>query len=103
MTDSLAAIMHCPACKAEQVWSNECRRCRADLSLLRGATEAARRAERECLAALSQADFAKALAAAQQAFHWSPRDCNRRRLAICSLLCGDYRLAIRLLGHAAQR
>ena len=45
--------MCCPTCQARQAWSDECRRCKCDLSLLNQFRRAGERERRQCLRHLS--------------------------------------------------
>jgi hypothetical protein len=82
--------MRCPVCKAENVQGPQCRRCKADLSLLfalEGRRQQALQAARRCLAA---GRWAQALAHAAEA-HWLRSDKpSRRLLAVAALLNRDF-------------
>lgn len=85
-----AEEMACPACKARQVWSDQCRRCRCDLSLLRrwhGAGEAVRR---RCLDELSRGRSEQALEYARRYSLLAGRQEAARLLAVCHLFCGNW-------------
>ncbi len=82
--------MRCPVCKAENVQGPQCRRCKADLSLL-FALEGRRRQEmqaaRRCLSA---GQWTRALTHAAEAY-WLQRDEESRRLlAVACLLNRDF-------------
>ena len=44
-----ADTVRCPTCRAEQAWSEACRRCKCDLRLLREVAEAGARSRNACL------------------------------------------------------
>jgi hypothetical protein len=71
--------MRCPACGARQDWGESCRRCEADLSLLREVRDAAQTERRKCLEAVSQSRLSEARGAAQRA-HWLAPSPETRRL-----------------------
>ena len=87
------ATVRCPTCRAEQPWSDACRRCRCDLRLLLAAAASYHRARRACLlhlragrprAARLAAESCRALAATAE---------SRRLLAVAALLSGDWAAA----------
>ena len=80
-----SGAMRCPICRAAQPWSDTCRRCGGDLSLLVQTTRAAGHARREALAALSAGDSTTALAHAEQAHELEPGEATRRLLLACRL------------------
>lgn len=86
--------MRCPTCNAQQPWSDQCRRCQCDLSLLRQFRRTCQSQRRLCLRqlrggrpdlALQHARRYAALAGAQEA---TPL------LAACLLLCHDWQAAL---------
>jgi len=81
-----AATVCCPTCRARQEWTDQCRRCRSDLSLLRRVAEHCRLARTAALAALKKGRWLVALAHAQRAFALNPQPESRRLLAVCYLL-----------------
>lgn len=82
--------MHCPTCNALQAWSDECRRCKCDLSLLRQIWLAAEAERRRCLRHLRAGRPDQALSHARRyatilgAAEASPL------LAVCHLLCHNW-------------
>ncbi|MDR0608976.1 MAG: hypothetical protein LBG58_02605 [Planctomycetaceae bacterium] len=56
----------CPSCGAEQVWQDECRRCRTDLSELRLLNEKICSLEQKLIDALNTGDYRHAVRCAQQ-------------------------------------
>ena len=83
----------CPVCGANQDWSAECRRCSADLKLLRETTVAANNARQGCLHAIAKGRNRTALSFARRLNRIRPDDESKRFLAVCSLLWGDFHLA----------
>ena len=86
----------CPVCGARQALSETCRRCRADLSLLVGVYSelAAKRAR--CLALVRQRRLMRATRLAKECLELSRDEPNRRLLATCYLLQGDFAAALRI-------
>jgi hypothetical protein len=85
----------CPTCAAEQPWSDTCRRCKTDLSDLRAAWRAIEGARCECLRELRRGNSDRALRLAQHLMHLRPDQDAARLLAICCLLHGNWRAALR--------
>jgi len=54
--ETTATECRCPTCRKVQPWSDECRRCGTDLSLLRRLTEESARLQRVLLAAMTARD-----------------------------------------------
>ena len=82
--------VRCPTCGARQEWSDVCRRCKADLRLLRRAAAAYLRSRNRCLIAWRQGRVDAARRHARDCFRLSPRDESRRLLALCALLENDW-------------
>ena len=88
--------MNCPTCNARQVWSDQCRRCRADLTLLRQVWRTAEIEHRRCLRELSAGRPRQALLHAQRYAAYAGRTEAARLLGVCSLLCEDWSTASRI-------
>ena len=88
--------LRCPTCNAAQVWSDECRRCKSDLRLLRRVVIARRQLRDEALRALRNGHYSEALNNAQLAFDLYPDDPGKRLLATCELLAGNWLRAMLL-------
>lgn len=89
--------MNCPACNAHQIWSNECRRCRCDLSVLHAVWLKCQRLRSQCLRQLRAGDYDLAtLTARRYASLWPGEDAGRL-LAVSSLLKGDWSSALAAL------
>jgi hypothetical protein len=104
MSDGLSDDnMVCPVCRASQIWSDICRRCRCDLSLLRRAEEARGRSRQEALLHLRAGRWADAEGAARAYHELQPVADSRRLLAVCCLLSGDFRQAAAWAGDDLPR
>lgn len=88
--------MRCPTCRAEQEWSDTCRRCKTDLRLLRSMDEACRNIRAAVLRHLRDGRHADALHTAQHLSLLSRDDATARLLAVCYLLCGQPERALRV-------
>ncbi len=91
---SLDHSLICPVCRAAQAWSDSCRRCRCDLSLLRRADAACRQARRQALLDLRDGRWAQAQRAVRACYALQPAADSRRLLAVCCLLGGDFQQAV---------
>ena len=80
-----ASAMRCPICRATQPWSDTCRRCGGDLSLLVQTRRAAHHARREALVALRAGDTTTALTHAERAHELEPGEATHRLLLACRL------------------
>jgi hypothetical protein len=92
----LTGEMRCPTCKARQEWSDTCRRCQSDLTLLYESAQAQWQLRRTCLLHLRAGHSADALVAARQSFSLNPSSESARLLAVCHLLCGHWDRALLL-------
>ena len=90
----------CPVCRARQEWSDTCRRCRCDLSLLRRTAEACAASRRLLLAQLDAGRWPAALAAARRYHALCPTPDSTRLLAIASLLAGDWSTAAAITAYS---
>jgi hypothetical protein len=88
--------LRCPTCNAAQAWSDECRRCKSDLRLLRRVVESRRSHREAALGALRDGQFTSALMHAQQAHDLYPDANSKRLLATCHLLAGNWLQAMLL-------
>jgi hypothetical protein len=82
--------MTCPTCNARQVWSDQCRRCKTDLSLLQQIRQAAETEHRRCLRELSAGRPRQALRHAHRYASYVGHADASRLLGGCSLLCEDW-------------
>ena len=89
--------MYCPACNARQVWSDECRRCKCDLSLLRRYWRTGEAQRRQCLRQLRAGHADQALRHARCYSAIVGVAEASRLLGVCHLLCGDWPKAMSLV------
>jgi hypothetical protein len=85
--------VRCPTCRADQEWSEQCRRCKCDLRLLRDVAEAYESSRRRCLFHLRDGSARAALQAARRCHALHPDAESRRLLALGALLCADWATA----------
>ncbi|MDA1015340.1 MAG: hypothetical protein O3A00_12930 [Planctomycetota bacterium] len=93
--------MRCPTCRAQQAWSDECRRCKSDLSLLRRFDESRRWHRDRCLRDLNASRPAQALWHAEQLHRLESSSDASRLLAVCCVVNGDFARAMQLV-HASS-
>ncbi len=86
----------CPVCGARQALSESCRRCRADLSLVVGVYSEIATKRARCLALVRQRRLLRATRLAKECLELSRDEFNRRLLATCYLLQGDFAAALRI-------
>ncbi len=99
MTESAMGLtaegqMRCPTCGAQQAWSDECRRCRCDLSLLRQCRRACDAHRRQCLRHLAQGRPDRALRHARHYAALAGAAAAAPLVGVCLLLCQDWRAAL---------
>jgi hypothetical protein len=98
--------MRCPVCKAENTQGPNCRRCKADLSLLFVLEESRRRVLAEARCSFAAADWPAAARAASEADRLQSDDESRRLVALTHLLSRDFAAAwdsyLRARGDAAR-
>ena len=95
-TESTAKL-RCPTCGATQVWSDTCRRCRCDLSLLHDALRGVGQLRRACLAALGDGRYDEAVEAALGCCRLDARPENRHLLAMAEFYRGRFATAVHLV------
>jgi len=100
-TVTMIEQMRCPTCNAQQAWSDECRRCKCDLSLLHRLWRRGRGLRTACLRRLRAGRPAEALPYAQQYRFLDPEDASRL-LAACHLLSGNWTQALGEFRKAAR-
>jgi hypothetical protein len=91
--DPTSSTVRCPTCRAEQDWSDTCRRCKSDLGLLRALASAYRRNRRACLEHLRDGNSGEALRAARRCDQIKADTESRRLLALAALQGGDWATA----------
>jgi len=94
--------MRCPTCNAEQAWSDTCRRCKCDLTLLRIAAQACAGRRRRSLQLLRAGRLSEALYQAHRCYAQCPDARSARLLAVCHLVCGNWTQAIALAQFAGD-
>src|SRR4051812_45501243 len=95
--------MRCPVCRAENPEGPNCRRCRADLSLLFALEERHAQLLREARRQAAAGDWPAAARQAEQA-HALRRDAEAARLAaVAALMQGDPARALRWYADTATR
>lgn len=94
--------VRCPTCKAQQEWSDACRRCQCNLAFLRSAMDACRRSRRRALLHLRAGRLPEALRHARRACTLSPDQRSMRLLAVCYLLSGNWVQAVFLARMAGD-
>ena len=82
--------MRCPVCRAENTTGPQCRRCRADLSLLFALEDQRAHLVSLSQAAVARADGGEALRLAEAAQQLRDGDDVRRLLALAHLLQRDF-------------
>jgi hypothetical protein len=92
--------LRCPTCRAEQEWSDTCRRCKCDLRLLRLVADTHQAARARCLAELRAGRTQQALEAARECCRLWPALESRQLLAVCALLHGELPSAVAVVQRA---
>lgn len=95
--------LRCPTCGARQAWSDTCRRCTCDLSLLRRVAEAADARRCRALLLLREGRAAEALRHAQRAYALRPEPRFARLVAVCYLHCGNWIMAAAMARFAGDQ
>ena len=95
--DSIAPDqVRCPTCRALQAWSDSCRRCRCDLSLLRAAHSAHQHHRLRCIQELDAGHPALALGHALRCHDLHPGPDSLRLLALCALAREEWETGLKL-------
>ncbi|MHB8899007.1 MAG: hypothetical protein ACYC6Y_09700 [Thermoguttaceae bacterium] len=94
--------MLCPACKACQAWSDECRRCKCDLSLLKEWHAACEAVRRRCLVELGRGSSKRALRYARRYALLAGGAEASRLLGVCQLLSGNWAESCASLGEGTD-
>ena len=93
--------MRCPVCKATDNRGTQCRRCKADLTLLRRLESARARLLAAALRDAGRGEAQACIRCAQEAHRLVGDDLSLRTLAIGALLRGDFAAAWR--GYSKRR
>ncbi len=92
----MEAEIRCPTCRARQAMSDECRRCKCDLTMFVTAIRHRQQVKRQCLTHLRDGEFDQALVAAQQHCKLSSDKEASRLLAVTLLLTGRFKAALEI-------
>jgi len=95
--------MCCPTCNARQVRSDECRRCKCDLSLLRQYWQSSEAERRRCLHELRFGRPDRALHHARRYAKFVGATEASRLLGVCNALCDDWPNARAAVGKVSSR
>jgi hypothetical protein len=82
--------MCCPTCRAKQAWSDTCRRCGSDFTLLRRFAARARWYREQCLLAIHTSDDKTAADYARALYDLTPDASAAKLLAVCLVQIGDF-------------
>ena len=94
--------VRCPTCRALQDWSDQCRRCRCDLRLLRAARSTHRQHRCRCILELEAGRPEIALGHALRCHDLHPGPDSLRLLALCALAREEWETALELVQTADQ-
>ena len=89
-------VMRCPTCRAQQPWSDECRRCKCELTLVRVAWRASRQARTRSLLHLREGRYSQALHQARLYRRLCGNEEARQMLAVCCVLAGQWNEALKV-------
>ncbi len=95
--------VRCPTCRAVQEWSNQCRRCRCDLRLLRAACSAHLDHRRDCILELEAGRPEIALGHALRCHDLHPGPDSLRLLSLCALAREEWGTALELVQIADRQ
>lgn len=82
--------MHCPVCRAQNDMGPQCRRCRADLSLLFTLDAQREQFLARAYQSAARGQWQQALAIGEGVDTWRRDEDSQRLLALSSLMCGDF-------------
>ena len=94
--DLASETVRCPTCRASQEWSDDCRRCKSDLRLLREFMMAYQEGRRGFVRAIHANDPRAASRHATRCHALQPDATSRKMLAIAALFQGDWASAAAL-------
>ncbi|MGC8643658.1 MAG: hypothetical protein ACP5XB_27685 [Isosphaeraceae bacterium] len=95
--------VRCPTCRAVQVWSDQCRRCRSDLRLLRAACSTYQHHRGCCFLELDAGHLQVALGHALRCYDLQPGPDSLRLLSLCALAREEWKTALELMQAAERR
>lgn len=93
---AFSARCRCPVCNASQDWSEECRRCAADLRFLAEVVCAAEKEQKECLLSIARGQYQQALCLAKRLDSLLSNETSVKLLTVCHLLCEEFQDAVEL-------
>ena len=85
--------VRCPTCRVAQPWSDACRRCKSDFTLIRRFSLSYHRHRASCLRHIRSGRPLSAASSARHCHAISPSADSRRLLSLSSLLDGDWATA----------
>ena len=94
--------VRCPTCRAVQEWSDQCRRCRSDLRLLRAASATYQHHFRSCILELEAGHPQAGLGHALRCHDLHPGPDSLRLLSLCALAREEWQTSLEL-AQAAER
>jgi hypothetical protein len=100
---AMQEAMCCPTCSAQQAWSDQCRRCKCDLSLLREWYSAGETERRQSLRQLRAGRPSQALRHARRYARIAGAQKASRLLAVCHLLCHHWPNSYAAFGEAIRQ
>ena len=95
--------MCCPTCNARQAWSDECRRCKCDLSLLRQYRQVCEAQRHRCLRELRAGRPKRALRHANRYAKMVGSAEASQLMAVCHLLRHDWPKAITVASRTTDK
>ena len=90
LSEPAESTLRCPTCRATQPWSDECRRCGSDLTLLRRFSDRCEQLRGQCLLALRSNNARDAVAHSRALCSLRPSEDSKRLLAVCLLAAGEF-------------
>jgi len=94
MPSNLTSAFHCPVCRAKQLPSSICRRCKCDLSLLVATGAQQDALHSATLRLLREGLPDQAIPIARQRWYINPDEDAARLLAVCYLTLGQFQAAL---------
>lgn len=94
MPSNSTSEFHCPVCRAKQLPSSICRRCKCDLSLLMATAAQQHALHTEILRSLREGRPDRAIPIARQLWSIDPDEDAARLLAVCYLTLGNDQAAL---------
>jgi hypothetical protein len=89
--------VRCPTCRAIQDWSDQCRRCRCDLRLLRAVCSTHQHHRRNCILRVEAGELETALGHALRSYDLHPGPDSLRLISLCALAREQWQTALELV------